>query len=100
MKILHISCPKVQKNQCIIPIQTLAWVKQMPSVGPFGIDQFSAWIVSQGQDHIFFGNTGPGDFSGKIFDKGEMKVRHLIKDSFFALILNPLPKVKYLHLEM
>ena len=47
------------------PIQTLDWVKQMPSFGPFGIDQFSAWIVSQGQDHHLLETLDPGTLVGK-----------------------------------
>ena len=56
MRTLQIGDLKMQENQRIFPIQTLYWVKQMPSVGLFGIDQFSAWIVSQGQDHHLLGH--------------------------------------------
>ena len=65
MRILHISRAKMQKNKCIIPIQTLDWVKQMPSVGPFGIDQFSSWIVSQGQDDHLLETLDQGTLVGK-----------------------------------
>ena len=96
MRILHISRPKMQKkpmhysnsNPWLGEANAFCW-----AIWDWPIFQLDCFARSGSS---FIGNTGPGDFSGKILDKGEMKVRYLIKDWLFCTNSKPLPKNKIL----